>query len=265
MNTATAVDAMITEWTAQGLSKADIVWKLADACMGWPYVFGAWGEVCTPSARGRRKRSDYPTIVTKCPVLSGKAKDCSKCQWGIGCRMYDCRGFTRWLLQQVGLDIAGGGATSQWNNKNNWVVKGEKKDLPPSLVACVFMKVGDRMNHTGMHLGNGEIIHCANGVQTGKISQRGWTHFAVPKGLYEDIPDMPVVRPTLRKGCKGEYVRDLQEKLISLGYDVGKTGADGIFGKNTRAGVMKFQAEHGLVVDGIVGIMTWGKLYPEGE
>ena len=53
--------------------------------------------------------------------------------------------------------------------------------------------------------------------------------------------------------------------MIELGYDVGKTGADGIFGKNTRAGVMKFQAEHGLVVDGIVGIMTWGKLYPEEE
>ena len=261
----TEVDRMIEVWKEAGLSKAEIIDHTARACMGWPYVFGAWGEVCTPSARGRRKRSDYPTIVSKCPVLSGKAKDCTKCQWGVGCRMYDCRGFTRWLLQQVGLDIAGGGATSQWNNKNNWVVKGEKKDLPPSLVACVFMKVGDRMNHTGMHLGNGEIIHCANGVQTGKISQRGWTHFAVPKGLYDELTPMPVVKPTLHKGSKGEAVKELQERLITLEYDVGATGADGIFGKNTRAGVMKFQAEHGLVVDGIVGIMTWGKLYPEGE
>ena len=75
---------MIEVWKEAGLSKAEIIDHTARACMGWPYVFGAWGEVCTPSARGRRKRSDYPTIVSKCPVLSGKAKDCTKCQWGIG-------------------------------------------------------------------------------------------------------------------------------------------------------------------------------------
>ena len=265
MNNCHEVDEMIGSWKASGLSAPDLIRNTARACLGWPYVFGAWGEVCTPSSRGRRKRADHPTIVSKCPVLSGKASSCGKCAWGIGVRMYDCRGFTRWLLQQAGLDLKGAGATSQWNNDANWALKGEKQDLPPSMVACVFMKVGSKMNHTGMHLGGGEIVHCASGVQTGKLSAKGWTHFAVPKGLYpaDILPEAPVRRPTLRKGAKGDAVKELQERLLALGYDVGKTGADGIFGKKTLAAVKAFQRDRGLKEDGIFGILTWAKLIPE--
>ncbi len=266
------VSQMIESWKSEGLSAPEIIRRAARACLGWPYVFGAWGEVCTPSARGRRKRVDHPTIVTKCPVLSGKSSSCGKCPWGIGVRMYDCRGFTRWLLQQVGLDIQGGGATSQWNNNANWALKGEKKDLPPDAVACVFMKVGVKMNHTGMHLGGGEIIHCSNGVQTGSLSKRAWTHFAIPKGLYDAIPasptspssppqeSSPISRPTLRKGSKGDAVKDLQSRLIALGYDLGPWGADGDFGSQTKKAVKAFQQDHGLKVDGIVGKETWKEL-----
>ena len=46
----------------------------------------------------------------------------------------------------------------------------------------------------------------------------------------------------------------LQERLNTLGFDCGI--ADGIFGKKTQAGVKTFQAAHGLIVDGIVGIKT---------
>lgn len=63
--------------------------------------------------------------------------------------------------------------------------------------------------------------------------------------------------PTLKKGCKGEYVRKLQQKLCSLGYTV---ACDGIFGDKTLAAVKEFQCANDLVIDGIVGKKTWQKL-----
>lgn len=35
-------------------------------------------------------------------------------------------------------------------------------------------------------------------------------------------------------------VRDVQQRLISLGYDVGRTGADGIPGRSTTKAVARF-------------------------
>lgn len=50
----------------------------------------------------------------------------------------------------------------------------------------------------------------------------------------------------------------LQKKLIDLGYDLGKGGADGIFGRDTIAAVKKFQKDKGLdvVYPGTVGPRT---------
>lgn len=60
----------------------------------------------------------------------------------------------------------------------------------------------------------------------------------------------------LMYGDSGDAVKDLQEKLIKLGYACGKSGADGHFGAATRIAVRKFQTDHKLVVDGIVGRAT---------
>ena len=71
----------------------------------------------------------------------------------------------------------------------------------------------------------------------------------------------PVQRPTLKKGSAGECVKELQELLIKVGYSCGKYGSDGKFGDGTLEAVKAFQADRGLVVDGIVGVNTWKKLY----
>lgn len=63
--------------------------------------------------------------------------------------------------------------------------------------------------------------------------------------------------PTLRKGNRGPSVLKLQQALKEHGYNI---KADGIFGDKTLEAVMAFQAENGLVVDGVVGSKTWGKL-----
>lgn len=62
----------------------------------------------------------------------------------------------------------------------------------------------------------------------------------------------------LYEGTAGEDVKELQMKLESLGYDVGPI--DGIYGPLTKKGVMRFQKEHGLQVDGIVGEQTFNLL-----
>ena len=64
--------------------------------------------------------------------------------------------------------------------------------------------------------------------------------------------------PTLKKGATGNITKLLQEKLVSLGYNT--NGIDGIFGSGTEKAVISFQKSNGLVVDGIVGKNTWGKL-----
>jgi len=67
-----------------------------------------------------------------------------------------------------------------------------------------------------------------------------------------------VTKPTIRKGASGAYVVELQEDLIRLGYDVGRTGADGKAGANTISAVTRFQQDHPpLVADGICGPKTW--------
>ena len=68
-------------------------------------------------------------------------------------------------------------------------------------------------------------------------------------------PDMPM----LYRGCTGDAVKTLQEKLNAKGFDSGNV--DGIFGAKTYAAATAFQKANGLGVDGIVGKLTWGKLY----
>lgn len=61
-------------------------------------------------------------------------------------------------------------------------------------------------------------------------------------------------------GGRGPAVEDIQRRLLSLGYDLGPTGVDGVFLGRTADAVAAFQAERGLKEDGIVGDETWSAL-----
>ncbi|MDU4950978.1 MAG: N-acetylmuramoyl-L-alanine amidase [Clostridium sp.] len=65
--------------------------------------------------------------------------------------------------------------------------------------------------------------------------------------------------PMVRYGARGNITKLIQERLISLGYNV-SCGADGIFGNGTKQAVMQFQQDNGLSADGIVGRNTWRAL-----
>ena len=68
----------------------------------------------------------------------------------------------------------------------------------------------------------------------------------------------------IKKGKRGEEVRLIQVWLdaVSNVYSaIPSVSVDGIFGEKTKESVMKFQRWAGLVEDGIVGKITWDKLY----
>ena len=58
----------------------------------------------------------------------------------------------------------------------------------------------------------------------------------------------------LKKGSRGDDVVTLQRVLAMKGYDLG--GADGVFGRRTKAVVKRFQRRRGLRADGVVGPAT---------
>lgn len=190
MNTAKQVDSMIANWKQQGLKKHEVVVKIANACIGWSYVFGARGEYCTPAnRRAFYKSKGKETIKTKCKNFNGD-KGCSGCKWYPSgeTRFYDCRGFTYWcLLKGANIAIQGGGATSQYNDDSNWSEKGLIANMPKDKVCCVFRYDSStkKMEHTLLYDGQGNYIHCSGEVKKCAISKYNATHYAIPKGLYD--------------------------------------------------------------------------------
>lgn len=57
----------------------------------------------------------------------------------------------------------------------------------------------------------------------------------------------------LRKGDKGAEVKKMQELLLTRGYNLGTSGADGDFGDATYQALKQFQAYHNLDADGDYG------------
>ena len=252
---------------AGGTPLSDAAWSAALMCVGWPYVFGARGQYCTPANRRSFYRDEHPTIKTACKNFDGSGS-CSGCKWypgGERTRCFDCRGFTyRILLTVYGWKLMGAGCTSQWNNEDNWKAKGEVSDgIPANTLVCLFYYKKDKngkrtktLSHTGLYY-NGETVECSNNVQHSKTLNKKWEVWGVPACV--DFSEN-ITRPTLRKGDNGVFVALAQKELIAKGYDCGSTGADGIFGKNTEAAVKRFQNDYGLPVTGVINDATWSAL-----
>ena len=77
---------------------------------------------------------------------------------------------------------------------------------------------------------------------------------ATPKPTATPEPKSSV----LKTGTKGTEVKELQNKLIQLGYLTGK--ADGVYGAKTAEAVKAFQKDSKLTADGVAGEKTLNKL-----
>ena len=244
--------------------KAEKLIDVAYSQLGSPYVFGTWGQDCTTDLR-KRYASYNPShtnnIYKACQRLNGSGtKTCDGCKYK-GLLAFDCRGFTYWCLKQTGvITLTGSGATEQYNTAKNWDKKGTIKTMP-DLPCIVFQYRDGRMQHTGVYVGNGMIVHASTGVIESRITST-WTHFAVPKGLYTakelKAAETMVFLTIVKRGNKGEEVKKVQTLLTKRGYYNGTVS--GTFDAATQDAVKIFQRDFGLDADGVVGTQTWQAL-----
>ena len=271
MNSAQTLTNLINNWKASGVTKAELIVMAGEAMIGWPYAWGATGQKCTVANREARIKNprisegDIRLIRERCQVMKGTAKGCDGCKYypaGVT-QIHDCIGFVNKLLDIAGVPHYGAGCSTMWNHQANWISKGIVADIPER-VCCVFQQVRgqeNKMDHIGIYVGAGFVVHCSKEVKFQKLGEYPWTHFAVPAGIEGDTP----MRPTIRKGSRGDDVKYAQEQLLKKGYDVGRSGADGIFGNGTLEAVKSFQRDNGLNADGVVGPRTWEKLQEDPQ
>lgn len=226
---------------------------------GWGYILNTAGIVWTEA----RQRAATNEMTKQYGA-----------QW-IGHHVSDCSGLFSWAFKQLGGYMYHGSNTMyrDYCTAKGELSGGRRTDGQPLLPGtAVFTGSDGDHGHVGLYIGGGEVIEAQGtkaGVIKSKVSKSKWTFWGELKGVDysgstpEPAPDPQPTRPNLRRGSRGDAVRELQESLMALGYDVGLSGVDGIFGQATERAVRAFQAASGLVVDGIVGPLTWTAL--EGQ
>ena len=75
-----------------------------------------------------------------------------------------------------------------------------------------------------------------------------------------DIMEPALGERILKNGMEGGDVKQLQQHLIALGYDLGRWGADGEFGDATEMALKTFQRDHDCDADGEYGPITHAAL-----
>ncbi len=232
---------------------------------GWGYIWGTAGETWTAA---KQKELEKTTDKDRAQGREYGSK------W-IGKKVADCSGLFSWAFKQLGGYMYHGSDTmyKKYCSCKGELKKGKRSDnaaLKPG--TAVFVWNGSKYSHVGLFVGDNTVIEAMgtiNGVTTSRVTAGKWTHWGELSGVdYRNAGNVipseaegsPSVKPTLRKGSKGNTVRELQTLLDKLGYDLGPCGMDGDFGRATEAAVRSFQSDHRLEVDGVVGSVTYGEL-----
>lgn len=215
------------------------------------YVWGAQGQTDITESWIRRREDDDESDIKRVMKLWEKRK-----AEGVNpIYAFDCSGLIMYFLQNVKgwykSDMSSAGLYSDCKKLNRAEL--ERGDL-------VFRHNGTKIYHVGVYMGDGKVIECMGrdvGVVERDINASGtsyWNRYGrLPilqeKEVVETKPERKVylASPLMR----GDDVKKLQEMLISFGYDVGGTKADGIYGKNTDKAVRLFQERAKKMTDGI--------------
>ena len=250
------------------IAAQDLIGKFKQALReNWGYIWGTSGEAWTEA---KQKELEKTTDDDRAQGRRYGSK------W-TGHMVADCSGLFSWAFKKLGGYMYHGSNTMymKYCSDKGELKKGRRTDnaaLKPG--TAVFVWNGKTYSHVGLYVGDNTVIEAMStlrGVTTTKDTAGKWTHWGELAGIdYINAGNEQLTmnneqlnakkRGTIRKGSKGENVRECQAILDRLGYDLGPWGIDGDFGKDTLAAVKAFQEERGLKADGIVGKMTWKEL-----
>ena len=224
-------------------TKASKVKEWALSKQGCGYVWGATGYVLTQS-----KLND---LIEQYPEYVSQSKNG---KW-LGKQCFDCAQFTRFAMKEVGITLVSG-ASSQWK-KTDWEARGTIDTIPKDKVCILYRESASAnpMQHTGIYLGDGYVMDArgsSSGVVYSKLNSYGWTHWAMPKGLYdgEIIVEPEEVLPVL-----------YQAKVTAESGNTVRMRSD----KNSSASVLK-----NIKLNEIVDVVeetddTWRKIVYNGQ
>ena len=215
------------------------------------YVWGAQGQLLTSiSPEWIRKKETSTANANKAIEMYNKRKGIA------GARAYDCSGLICWCLTECKAKEQGFDKTAEGLRQLC------SKLSKPTEDGDLCFKISDgKAHHVGMYVG-GKIVEAkgrAYGVVSSSVSS-SWNAFGRLNIKWDDEPKQYVLTRILKKGCKGDDVKELQKKLMSLGYKLPKYGADSSFGAETDKMLRQFQVDKKLKADGIVGKNTCEKL-----
>lgn len=172
---------------------------------------------------------------------------------------FDCSGLIIWALQQLGL--IGYDTTA-----NGLYRKAQAISRDDLLVGDLVFKTDS--SGTAYHVGvvtrivNGlPYITEAKGRDYGVIEtavSTNWDKYG--RNPFIDTTGGTTMSTILKLGSQGDAVKEMQQKLIFLEYDLGTAGADGDFGSKTDAAVRAFQTDAKITVDGQAGPQTLAAL-----
>ena len=126
-------------------------------------------------------------------------------------------------------------------------------NMPKNLLATgMFVELrGAKYTDQSAYLGKGDILVTKTHGHTVVVLDDGVKY----EGTVE-AKDYALGDRLLKHGAEGADVKQLQQYLIQLGYDMGKWGADGEFGGATELAVRAFQKDSALEADGQYGEKT---------
>ena len=189
-----------------------------------------------------------------------------------------CQAFVDWcFIKAFGLDDAKKliytftnytpTGSNAFKKRDRYIERGKGTPKPGDVV-YFFSKSKGRIGHVGIvyKVTSSKVYTIEGNTSTGEtlIENGGgvWKKSYSLKSTYIDgygsVDYAPVEHPVklgdrdLKKGCKGDDVRELQTDLVKLGYKLPKYGADGDFGGETEKAVKAFQTASALKADGIM-------------
>lgn len=223
----------------------------------WGYIYGESGAIWTAEKQARATNEQTKRYGAR---------------W-IGKRVADCSGLACYVFRSLGGKMYHGSNTiwRDWVNARAELEAGTRSDgLEIFRGDPCFKRRADGENwdryHIGYYAGNGRVIEAKStsvGVCTSPVAE--WDETARWNDVEYDLEPVPEPEPEpqgLKKGDRGDEVKELQRLLNDLGEGL---DVDGIFGSQTEAALKRFQQTVGLEPDGICGAETWAKLREESD